>query len=70
MTTYFKILIFFRKRNKKIIEMRKKGVSFPKIASLYGITKQRIYQIVEKDKYKRSKDLTKKNKPAILKIQS
>ena len=35
-------------RNNKLIEMREKGVSYTKLAEEFGITKQRVHQILLK----------------------
>jgi hypothetical protein len=35
-----------KKRNKEILELRNKGVSYVKIGKIFGISKQRVEQIV------------------------
>lgn len=38
-------LIYYRKRNKKIIAMREKGMTYEKIAVKMSVSRQRIFQI-------------------------
>ncbi len=36
-----------QKRNEKILSLRKRGLTYQNIADLYGISRQRIHQIVQ-----------------------
>jgi DNA-directed RNA polymerase sigma subunit (sigma70/sigma32) len=41
-----KMLVKYRARNKRILEMIEKGMTYEKIGLKYGITKQRVKQIL------------------------
>ena len=48
------------KRNKQIVEFYEKGVSAPKIAKIYDITRARVYQILDDNNVPRKETLDKK----------
>lgn len=48
------------KRNKKIVDLYSKGVTTPKLAKIYDITRARVCQILEDNGIKREKTLDKK----------
>lgn len=56
MKTHKETLQEWRARRKKMLEYREKGVTLVDIGRIFGITKQRVYEIIQKEK---SKDLTR-----------
>lgn len=45
---YSKLIAEFEKRNRAIIKMRLKGISFNRIAVKFGLSRQRIEQVCKK----------------------
>jgi len=39
-------------RNKKMLRLKQRGFSYAQIGARYGITRQRVFQIVKRDKKK------------------
>jgi len=40
------------RRNEAMIQLKKQGLSYAQIAVRYGISRQRVYQIISRDKIK------------------
>jgi Mor family transcriptional regulator len=46
---YIDRLTITNRRNKKIYQLRLKGVSFAELGRIYGVSKQRIFEICKKE---------------------
>ena len=46
-------------RNKKMVMLKQQGSSYAEIAAIHGISRQRVFQIVKRDKGKLTPEVTR-----------